>query len=69
MESILVLASNVASLSLFIVSSFYPVARIPAILLAPYASSLKDVLTRLPTQRASQIDELLPHNWRQTVKV
>ena len=28
----------------------------------PYAY-LKDVLTRLPTQRASEIDELLPHNW------
>ncbi|KPX35950.1 hypothetical protein ALO69_200084 [Pseudomonas ficuserectae] len=24
---------------------------------------LKDVLTRLPTQRASEIDQLLPHNW------
>ncbi|WP_349970181.1 transposase domain-containing protein [Pseudomonas caspiana] len=24
---------------------------------------LKDVLTRLPTQRASEIGELLPHNW------
>ena len=29
----------------------------------PYAY-LKDVLTRLPTQRASQIRELLPHRWR-----
>jgi transposase len=28
----------------------------------PYAY-LKDVLTRLPTQRASQIAELLPHRW------
>ncbi|MES2952480.1 MAG: IS66 family transposase [Pseudomonadota bacterium] len=28
----------------------------------PYAY-LKDVLTRLPTQRASQIHELLPHRW------
>jgi transposase len=28
----------------------------------PYAY-LKDVLTRLPTQRASQIGELLAHNW------
>ena len=28
----------------------------------PYAY-LKDVLTRLPTQRASEIDELLPHKW------
>jgi transposase len=28
----------------------------------PYAY-LKDVLARLPTQRASQIDELLPHRW------
>ncbi|WP_178110187.1 transposase domain-containing protein, partial [Pseudomonas sp. FSL R10-1350] len=26
---------------------------------------LKDVLTRLPTQRASEIGELLPHRWRQ----
>jgi transposase len=29
----------------------------------PYAY-LKDVLTRLPTQKASRIDELLPHNWQ-----
>ena len=29
----------------------------------PYAY-LKDVLERLPTQRASQIDELLPHRWK-----
>jgi transposase len=29
----------------------------------PYAY-LKDVLTRLPTQRASQIAELLPHRWQ-----
>lgn len=28
----------------------------------PYAY-LKNVLTRLPTQRASEIAELLPHNW------
>ena len=28
----------------------------------PYAY-LKDVLTRLPTQRASEIAELLPHKW------
>jgi len=28
----------------------------------PYAY-LRDVLARLPTQRASAIDELLPHNW------
>ncbi|WP_347906175.1 transposase [Pseudomonas purpurea] len=28
----------------------------------PYAY-LKDVLTRLPTQRASTITELLPHRW------
>ncbi len=33
----------------------------------PYAY-LKDVLTRLPTQRASEIDELLPHNWHPSVK-
>lgn len=25
---------------------------------------LKDVLTRLPTQRANEIGELLPHRWR-----
>ncbi|MCF5563216.1 hypothetical protein GIV75_20305, partial [Pseudomonas sp. PA-3-5D] len=25
---------------------------------------LKDVLTRLPTQRASEIEELLPHRWQ-----
>lgn len=24
---------------------------------------LKDVLTRLPTQRASEVAELLPHKW------
>ncbi len=29
----------------------------------PYAY-LKDVLTRLPTQRASLISELLPHRWQ-----
>ena len=29
----------------------------------PYAY-LKDVLTRLPTQRASQIEELVPHRWQ-----
>ncbi len=29
----------------------------------PYAY-LKNVLTRLPTQRASEIDQLLPHNWQ-----
>jgi hypothetical protein len=29
----------------------------------PY-TYLKDVLTRLPTQRASQIHELLPHRWQ-----
>ncbi|MGH8383400.1 transposase domain-containing protein, partial [Pseudomonas sp.] len=28
----------------------------------PYAY-LKDVLTRLPTQKASEIDQLLPHQW------
>ncbi|WP_375233964.1 transposase domain-containing protein [Pseudomonas savastanoi] len=27
---------------------------------------LKDVLTRLPTQRASEIDQLLPHQWMPT---
>ncbi len=25
---------------------------------------LKDILTRLPTQRASEIDQLLPHKWQ-----
>lgn len=29
----------------------------------PYAY-LKDVLTRLPTQRASEIAELPPHRWQ-----
>ena len=29
----------------------------------PYAY-MKDILSRLPTQRASQIEELLPHNWQ-----
>ncbi|WP_456300340.1 transposase domain-containing protein [Pseudomonas lactucae] len=28
----------------------------------PYAY-LKDVLTRLPTQRASEVDQLLPYQW------
>jgi hypothetical protein len=28
----------------------------------PYAY-LKDVLARLPTQRASEIERLLPHHW------
>jgi len=27
---------------------------------------LKGVLTRLPTQRASEIDQLLPHEWMPT---
>jgi transposase len=31
----------------------------------PYAY-LKDVLTRLPTQRAGEIDHLLPHRWQPT---
>ena len=34
----------------------------------PYAY-LKDVLTRLPTQRASQVSELLPHLWRPPMTV
>ena len=34
----------------------------------PYAY-LKDVLTRLPTQRASQIGELLPHRWMPSANV
>ncbi len=34
----------------------------------PYAY-LKDVLERLPTQRASMVSELLPHNWKPTDKV
>ena len=29
----------------------------------PYAY-LKDMLTRLPTQRAHRIEELLPHRWQ-----
>jgi hypothetical protein len=29
----------------------------------PYAY-IKDVMTRLPTQKASQIEELLPHRWQ-----
>ncbi len=32
----------------------------------PYAY-LKDVLTRLPTQLNSRIEELLPHKWRPAV--
>ena len=34
----------------------------------PYAY-LKDVLTRLPTQKASALAELLPHNWVSVGKV
>ncbi|ETD53062.1 hypothetical protein X778_12950 [Pseudomonas aeruginosa VRFPA07] len=34
----------------------------------PYAY-LKDVLTRLPTQKASALAELLPHNWVPAGKV
>ena len=34
----------------------------------PYAY-LKDVLTRLPTQKSSQLEELLPHNWSGPVKI
>lgn len=29
----------------------------------PYAY-LKDILMRLPTQRVSEIDQLLPHKWQ-----
>jgi len=32
----------------------------------PYAY-LKDVLTRLPTQKNNAIDELLPHSWTAAV--
>ncbi|WP_211307478.1 transposase domain-containing protein, partial [Polynucleobacter rarus] len=31
----------------------------------PYAY-MKDVLTRLPTQKNNQIEELLPHRWQPT---
>ena len=34
----------------------------------PYAY-LKDVFLRLPTQKASAVIELLPHNWVATEKV
>ena len=34
----------------------------------PYAY-LKDVLTRLPAQKASALVELLPHNWVSAGKV
>ena len=30
---------------------------------------MKDVLSRLPTQRASQVGELLPHRWQTTFTV
>ena len=33
----------------------------------PYAY-LKDVLTRVPTQRASQVGQLLPHRWQPSIK-
>ena len=29
-----------------------------------WSAYLKDVLTRLPTHRASRIEELLPHRWQ-----
>jgi hypothetical protein len=32
----------------------------------PYAY-LRDVLTRLPTQKNNAIDKLLPHVWRQAI--
>lgn len=35
---------------------------------APYAY-LKNVLTRLPMQNNSAIEELLPHNWKPAIKV
>jgi len=34
----------------------------------PYAY-LKDALTQLPTQKASELSELLPHNWITASKV
>jgi hypothetical protein len=34
----------------------------------PYAY-LKDVLTRLPTQPAGRIEDLLPHRWRPAVAI
>lgn len=34
----------------------------------PYAY-LKDVLSRLPTQKNSAIDELLPHNWKPAINL
>lgn len=34
----------------------------------PYAY-LKGVLTRLPTQKSSAIDRLLPHNWKSTISL
>ena len=34
----------------------------------PYAY-MKDVLSRLPTQRASQVGELLPHRWQPTLTI
>jgi hypothetical protein len=33
----------------------------------PYAY-LKDVVTRLPTRRTSQVAELLPHRWQPALK-
>ncbi len=30
-------------------------------------TTTEDVLTRLPTQKASQIEELLPHRWQPEV--
>jgi transposase len=29
-----------------------------------FTASLKDVLTRLPTQQANRIEELMPHRWQ-----
>ncbi|RMU97412.1 hypothetical protein ALP14_200218 [Pseudomonas amygdali pv. myricae] len=41
-------------------------ACLPSSVIFVASGYLKDVLTRLPTQRASEIDQLLPHQWMPT---
>lgn len=40
----------------------------PQLRVYPHAY-MKDVLSRLPTQRASQVGELLPHRWQPTLTI
>lgn len=49
--------------ALIVYASLYPFADWRDQGIAPWAY-LRDVLQRLPTQRSSQIDDLLPHRWQ-----